>query len=486
MEGEITVIMITTADEKCEEVKADEEYVKMKADEEYVEMKADEEYVEMKAGVMDKEPKEINVEEFDFDQNESYGFIIQPRDKGVSPPNVQKLVKLIKFLIILVGLLAFLLLALTAFAVGAYIDSTEVRNELKTVQGDVKSQVQAIGEDVEKKVNGLHRKVEQIHNSTFQNISEILNVLDFVLTDRDSIASNISKLNTDSKVYFEMLATNTTFQLAVEYFNNANSATQLSVLNLTATIVHDIQAFHVFDSCSDIMTLSLPFSSGLYRIGTSGSSSVLKYCALLPCNGTTGGWRKIAYLNSSDLNASQCPTGLEFRSNVHSCRRSTFGAGCSSVNYQIIGGSYSHICGRINALQVGSPDGFQFDNTERTNNNPTVNDNYLDGVSLTYGNPRTHIWSFTANTPDDCSSCGRHLPIFVDASHYSCTANIRCANYEVCPVVLLWNGTQCTGNASFYRQLSSPTTDDIEMRVCRDQDQGDEDFLITFVEIFVQ
>ena len=28
--------------------------------------------------------------------------------------------------------------------------------------------------------------------------------------------------------------------------------------------------------------------------------------------------------------------------------------------------------------------------------NPTINDYYVDGVSLTHGNPRQHIWTFTS------------------------------------------------------------------------------------------
>jgi hypothetical protein len=34
--------------------------------------------------------------------------------------------------------------------------------------------------------------------------------------------------------------------------------------------------------------------------------------------------------------------------------------------------------------------------------------------------------------------------------------------------------------------LDSPTNDDIELRVCRDQERGNEDVLIEIVEIYVQ
>ena len=38
----------------------------------------------------------------------------------------------------------------------------------------------------------------------------------------------------------------------------------------------------------------------------------------------------------------------------------------------------------------------------------------------------------------------------------------------------------------FYRQLSEHTTDNIEMRVCRDQPRSDEDIAIQAYEIYIQ
>ena len=63
---------------------------------------------------------------------------------------------------------------------------------------------------------------------------------------------------------------------------------------------------------------------------------------------------------------------------------------------------------------------------------------------------------------------------------------MRCNNNEVCPIDVLWNGDQCVGEAWFYRSLDQPTTDDIEMRVCRSQNQFDEDFRINLVELYIR
>ena len=100
--------------------------------------------------------------------------------------------------------------------------------------------------------------------------------------------------------------------------------------------------------------------------------------------------------------------------------------------------SYSQIYGKVHACYSGSPDGFQYYGGHK--NNPTLEDNYVE----------------------------------------------QCYQSLACNLSQLWDGGQCVGGATFYRQLPQPTTDNIEMRVCRGQDQNDEDILITFVEIFVQ
>ena len=57
---------------------------------------------------------------------------------------------------------------------------------------------------------------------------------------------------------------------------------------------------------------------------------------------------------------------------------------------------------------------------------------------------------------------------------------------------LLWNGENCTNCGSsdnppwFYRQLQDHTTDDIEMRVCRDEAGSNENVAIEAFEFYVQ
>ena len=50
---------------------------------------------------------------------------------------------------------------------------------------------------------------------------------------------------------------------------------------------------------------------------------------------------------------------------------------------------------------------------------------------------------------------------------------------------LLWIGNECMGTTTFYRQLPQPTSNYIEMRVCRDEGRSNEDFLLPLKKIYV-
>ena len=59
----------------------------------------------------------------------------------------------------------------------------------------------------------------------------------------------------------------------------------------------------------------------------------------------------------------------------------------------------------------------------------------------------------------------------------------------------LWDGAGCGSQSTccsfnnppwFYKQLPQSNTNDIEMRVCRDEGTANEDFAIEVVEIYVQ
>ena len=191
-----------------------------------------------------------------------------------------------------------------------------------------------------------------------------------------------------------------------------------------------------------------------------------------------------------------CPYGFEVRNDTSSptlCRRMNTTAGCSSVIYPSNGTLYSQVCGTVRVHPAGTPDGFSSHNNQVPRNGQSVNQNYVDGVSLTYGvsSNRNHIWTYTAAVlvVDDgigCGNCNNNNKPNILGTNFTCT-NAHCSNANSCFPNTLWgNDTQqCFGNETFYRQLSESTADNIEMRVCRDEFRSNEDILLSFVELFV-
>ncbi len=88
------------------------------------------------------------------------------------------------------------------------------------------------------------------------------------------------------------------------------------------------------------------------------------------------------------------------------------------------------------------------------------------------------------------------MPPFVGNDYFCDTASENQFQYRFYGDDPLWDGagcgplnTCCTFNNPpwFYKELPESTTDDIEMRVCKDQgSNNDEDFAIEKIDIYVQ
>jgi hypothetical protein len=175
----------------------------------------------------------------------------------------------------------------------------------------------------------------------------------------------------------------------------------------------------------------------------------------------------------------QCPSGLQFSTtspNRRICRINSAPAACSTAIAYSTVLEYSEVCGRIRAFKTGNPDGFIPYGPQRQVV-VTIDDNYVDGVSLTHGHPRQHIWTFAALASGVCS-CNVGRKGFV-GTDYFCDGNTE-----------LWQGCSscCPFNNPpwFYKQLLQPTTDDIEIRVCRDEVREIEDIQIQAIDLYVQ
>lgn len=221
----------------------------------------------------------------------------------------------------------------------------------------------------------------------------------------------------------------------------------------------------------------------------------------------TGLWHRVAFLNMSDP-IQQCPSAWRevTSSGIRTCARpnSTKG-GCAETMYPV-NRHYSRVCGRVIGYQVGSPAAFRSD---RPLASTSVNDIYVEGISITLGINRTHVWSYAAgsSTLTNCSytgcpcSGGRNPPQYVGSNYY-CESAYRGPRCWVIDRFFtddpLWDGQKCNSEGTccsgtdnntppwFTVELSEHTSDYIEVRICHDQGTKDEDTPIQLLEIYVQ
>ena len=183
------------------------------------------------------------------------------------------------------------------------------------------------------------------------------------------------------------------------------------------------------------------------------------------------------------------------------------GGGCSSASFSVQGVQYTRVCGKIIGYQQKSPDAFW---PYRNNRRLTIDDQYVDGISLTHGrNPRKHIWTFAAALHEVitdgrqyiCPCTNIHnaltipIPPYVGSDYFCDTASESFFQYRFYLNDPLWDGqgcgqlnTCCSFNNPpwFTKELHSPTSDDIEMRLCADQRRTDEDITFEVLELYVQ
>ena len=242
---------------------------------------------------------------------------------------------------------------------------------------------------------------------------------------------------------------------------------------------------------NDIISLLHSFSTSL--------QSQLTNMLTQPACGP-GLWWRVAYLNMTDPSQQCPPAWREYNtSGVRACGRPVTSEGSCPATSYFTGRQYSRVCGRVIGYQFGSPDAFR-----RVNHNGID----LDGINITHGEQRNHIWSYVAGVIQSTSSPSRFKcpcsttngqrsePPSSIGDNYYCESgnpddNFMFRLYSNDP---LWDGQQCEGTCCngtnsppwFSVQLPAPTTDTVQVSICCDQDTSDEDTPVEQIEIFVQ
>ena len=226
--------------------------------------------------------------------------------------------------------------------------------------------------------------------------------------------------------------------------------------------------------------------------------------------GGTGGWRRVVFLNMTDP-SHDCPAGLKLTSysrrtcgRANSTRRS-----CSSTTFSVGDSQYSRVCGRALAYQWGQNYAFYGYNSRSQG----INGQYVDGLSLTHGAPgsRQHIWTFASGLFAGNRSSGSEWlrrfqcpcnngntyrsPSFV-GNDYFCESVTQSTWARVFyPNATLWDGQVCEGGGTccqfnnppwFTKNLTGPTTDGIELRLCLTDGSSISDVALELLELYVQ
>ena len=215
---------------------------------------------------------------------------------------------------------------------------------------------------------------------------------------------------------------------------------------------------------------------------------------------TPSTWKLVGKLDMSDP-FQKCPGSLSKISSPRaSCGKST-GASCNGFTVPASGVSYKTVCGRFRGYQIASTDCFA-----ELAGQSSIEGPYVDGISITYGAPgkRQHIFTYAVgimeNGPDPhkcpCSG-GSEPPAYVGSDYYCESGNTgpswESRFYHEDP---LWDGQQCGGHEGtccnppnlgwFCKKFSTAITEDIEVRLCVDQDLQDENVALEFFELYIK
>lgn len=283
------------------------------------------------------------------------------------------------------------------------------------------------------------------------------------------------------------------------------TATRLSPKVLTANTTgvcaaDDLRATARDDIRSEVQRI---ISNSTTQTSTPGLMFNLPQC----CNDPTG-WTQVAFINMTN-SSYQCPSAFrEITTPKRVCgRRTTTRGSCDGVTFSVNGAQYNQVCGRIIAYQIGTPAAFH----EHFSVGTGIESFYLEGISITHGNPRQHVWSFAA-TPGEsyttssgdpslcpCSNSAvtYSTPTFVGNDYFCETGT----TLPCCPKGMffaddpLFDGQGCGASSScctyntppwFCRSLPQPTTNDLEVRICSDMGTQQDDVPFEILEIYIK
>lgn len=258
-------------------------------------------------------------------------------------------------------------------------------------------------------------------------------------------------------------------------------------------------------SCYDIYQINQASRgvSGNYWIETSSGVHQIYCDMVLECGGQKGGWMRIVDIDTS--RGDTCPSGWSKITTPNATFPSidvcqSPGQGCFPTIFSVHNASYTKICGKARGYQRSTTDAFGLYRSSKSINGP-----YVDGLSITLGDPRKHVWTYATGYSDDrdlgqltcpCAGVPGREPASFVGGHYYCESGTtglpQNAFHTNDP---LWDGDGCVhkdnnccttpGMPWFFRNFPVVQQEDIEARLCQDEDYNNEATAIDQLQLYV-
>ena len=195
-----------------------------------------------------------------------------------------------RFICILVTLAIFSVAAIACF-VFLFVSETAAPVQLSS-GGNESALTMLYLQQLDHSLSSLSKKVEIMAISNSQELSALHDKVEV-------IASNNSQDLSELQVKVKAIATNNSLELAVLHRQIEQNTLLINESGLSRLLP--------VSSCAALPPSSL---SGYYWVRATNGSAVHVYCDMTrSCGGVTGGWMRVAKLNTTD-SSQQCPSGL--------------------------------------------------------------------------------------------------------------------------------------------------------------------------------
>jgi hypothetical protein len=241
-------------------------------------------------------------------------------------------------------------------------------------------------------------------------------------------------------------------------------------------------------SCADILAREPSAPDGEYTIAV-GDAERAVYCDM---TSDGGGWARAIDL---DPTRDGCPTRWDFDATAMGCSiaRPDCTGETRTFVVEVPVEQWREVRGYVRGYQFRTPDGF------RTSAS-SLDNHYVDGVSITTGNPRRHLWTLgvglfmpPGTAPNACPCDGGPAPPSFVGDQWTCETGNDAPTFENEPIWYvddpLWDSdAHVAGCAAaddwFVSSLETPSADPIEVRIMLDQ--CDDGLAVTALRLFVR